>query len=417
MARSFCILPALALFVVVLDALPGRQAESWTGWRGPNRNAWVESAPGPEAWSKPLVGVWTYDVGEGYSSPLVYNGRVYQLARKNESEIVYCIDLQTGRLLWQQRYEAPFQIGSGGERHGKGPKSTPVLASGRLFTLSIHGVLHAWNATTGQLLWRREFNEFGKAHPYWGAATSPIVHQDRLLVHVGNDEQGGALLCLNTADGTEIWRVAGDGPCYSSPVVAELDGVVQLVEWNHQAVVGVDIQTGNVLWRYALPHVGPDQNMPTPILFQYYVIIGAENRGFRALRPQREGDSWRVDVVWQNDEVAQEMSTGVIWKDYLFGFSHYDSGRLFCMDPTNGKVLWKGPPRAGENAYLLATPKYIFVLLDSGKALILDPDPNRYHVLAKHNPVRAPAWTPLVLLRDGVVIKSGTILARCYFGR
>ena len=117
-------------------------------------------------------------------------------------------------------------MGQGGERHGKGPKSCPVLADGRLFTLSITGVVSAWDASSGDLLWRKDYAaKFEKGnHPYWGVATSPIVDESRLIVHLGNDE-AGALHAFDVETGEELWTSGKDGTSYSSPLLLEIEGV------------------------------------------------------------------------------------------------------------------------------------------------------------------------------------------------
>ena len=103
----------------------------WPGWLGPERNGWVSGFQPPSRWPERLERSWQVEVGIGYGSPLVSAGRVYQHARQGDDEVVWCLDLETGAVKWRKSYAAPFKIAAGGERHGNGPKSSPMLADGR----------------------------------------------------------------------------------------------------------------------------------------------------------------------------------------------------------------------------------------------------------------------------------------------
>jgi len=322
----------------------------WTGWLGKQRDGSVEYFQPPSSWPDKLQKRWQVDVGTGYGSPTVAEERVFQHARQGEEEVVWCIELNSGEVVWRKSYEAPFKIGGGGEFHGKGPKSSPALADGRLFTLSITGVLSAWNTENGELLWRRDYSSrFSTTHPYWGVATSPLVDEDRVIVHFGNDESG-VLVALDVSSGEEVWTHGKDGASYSSPLRAEIDGVRQIIEWNHRALVGVESETGKFLWEFPMPHIGSNQNMPSPVFHQGQILVGGENRGVFSFKPSRSGDAWQVVEQWHQDKVALDMSTAVVQNDLLFGFSHYSSGRLFCLDLDTGNIRWEGPPRTGNDA-------------------------------------------------------------------
>ncbi|MDA0282865.1 MAG: PQQ-binding-like beta-propeller repeat protein, partial [Planctomycetota bacterium] len=383
-----------------------RSADLWTGWLGPNRNGWVADLEPPAEWPQSLSKVWSVEVGTGYGSPLVVEDRIYQHARQGEEEVIWCVERATGKLRWQKSFPVPFKAAAGGDYHGNGPKSCPVYAAGRLFVMSLNGTLTAWDASSGDKLWQRNYDaEFGKSHPNWGASTSPIVDGEQVIVHFGTDEVG-ALVALKVATGEEVWRHGKDGPSYSSPLVAEFDRVRQVVEWNHRALVGVDRQTGEFLWEFPLPHVGGDQNMPTPAIHQGRVLLGAENRGIFSLRPERKDGKWSVTEEWHQKKVALDMSSAVINGDYLYGFSHYDSGRLFCLDPKTGDILWTGPPRTGQNVMFLSAPGHIAALINNGELRILSATPTEYRQLASYRVAEDRTWAPPVLLKDGVLVKD-----------
>lgn len=403
---------SIVLAVLILIALPvacTRQRSSdtvdpWTGWLGPKRDGWVSGFQPPSPWPETMKPAWRVEVGTGYASPLVAGSRVYQHARQGEDEVVWCLDLETGEETWRQSYETPFKVGGGGEFHGKGPKASPALADGRLFTMSIAGRLSAWNADSGDLIWHRDYaSSFKKPHLFWGAAGSPLVDGDRVVVHFGTDGEG-ALIALDAATGKEVWRHGSDGPSYSSPISIEIGGSRQIVDWNERALTAVDSESGQSLWELPYAQTGTDQNMPTPTFHDGRVLLGAENRGIRSLEPRHENGDWSVNEVWFQKDVALDMSSAVMNGDLLFGFSHYGKGRLFCLDPKTGEVLWQGPGRVGDNVTFLSVPGYVVALVDNGQLEILAATGERFEQVASYRVSESPTWAPPVLVTGGGIL-------------
>ncbi len=422
MLRS--ILATIAALIILSTAFSGPSSAAgieWPGLLGPQRNGWVSNFQPPTQWPAELKKAWQIEVGTGYPSPLVSGGFVYQHARQGENEVVRCIDLKTGELKWRRSYSTPFQIGGGGENHGKGPKSSPALADGRLFTLSITNVLSAWDADSGELLWRRDYGSRFKAshggreytgHPWWGAATSPLVDGGRVIVHFGADSDG-ALIALDANTGNEVWTQGKDGPHYASPILVEIQGTRQVVEWNERALVGVESATGRLLWEYPAPGNFSDQNMPAPVFHQGRVLLGAENRGIRSLEPQVKDGVWTIQERWFQKKVALDMSTAVINDGLLYGFSHYDGGRIFCLDPQTGDVLWEGPPRTGQNVRFLAIPGHVVALINDGELQIVGAIASGFNKVASYQVAEDTTfstWAPPVLVENGVLIKDKQML-------
>ena len=411
MLRS--ILPAVTA-MIMLQVGGGLAAADihWPGWLGPNRDGWVSDFRPPAQWPKQLQRGWSVEVGTGYGSPLVSGGRVYQHARQGEVEVVWCLDLETGAVQWRKSYSAPFKIGGGGERHGKGPKSCPALADGRLFTLSIAGLLSAWDADSGDLLWRHDYGErFKKTHPYWGASTSPLVDGNRVVVHFGTDGEG-ALIALDAASGKEVWSHGNDAPSYSSPLVVEIEGVRQIVEWNQRVLAGIDSQSGRLLWEQEFPQVNVDQNMPTPTFHQGRILLGAENRGVTSYEPKLKDGVWTVHEQWHQEKVALDMSTAVVNGNLLYGFSHYASGRLFCLDIDTGEILWHGPARTGQNVTFLAIPGLVVALINDGQLQIIAAKGDGFDKVASYRVSESQTWAPPVLLEGGILVKDHDTLTR-----
>ena len=381
-------------------------ADSWPGWLGPERNGWVKGFQVPKQWPVKLKQVWRAQVGAGYGTPLVANGRVYQHARQGEDEVVWCLDLKTGAVKWRKSYATPFKMGGGAERHGKGPKSSPTIADGRVFVMSITGTLSAWDADSGKLLWRKNFNSrFQKSHPFWGSSNSPIVDGDRVIAHFGNDKEG-VLAALDVATGKVVWAQGKDGTCYSSPLLVEHQGVRQVIEWNHRALVGVESKTGKLLWEHPFPHLTHNQNMPTPSFFNGQVLLGGENRGVHGLEPQLKNGKWTVKQHWSQRAVALDMSSAVVNDGLLYGFSHFGRGRFFCLDPKSGQILWQGPERTGENVMFLSIPGHVLALINHGELRVIAARRDRYEQVASWRVAKGGTWAPPVLLQNGILTKD-----------
>jgi outer membrane protein assembly factor BamB len=411
---------SLGVLILALSVGDGRQAVSatedyWPGWLGPERNGWVKDFKPPKTWPAELKKVWSVQVGAGYGTPLVAKGQVWQHARQGEEEVVWCMELATGKVKWSQRYPAPFKIGGGADRHGKGPKSCPVYADGRVFVMSITGTLSAWDAATGKFLWKSSIGKrFKSPHPHWGSSTSPIVDGDRVIAHFGNDDTG-VLAAHDAKTGKVVWTQGKDGTCYSSPLLVTHQGIRQIIEWNHRVLAGIESKTGQLLWEYPFPHKTHNQNMPTPAFHDGQVLLGGENRGLHGFSPKLKDGKWTITRNWSQKEAALDMSSAVVNDGLLYGMSHYKSGQLFCLDPKNGKILWTSPPRTGNNVTFLCIPGHVIALINTGEVRVIKAQGKSYQPVASWKVADGGAWAAPVLLKDGLLIKDREHLTRWKF--
>lgn len=410
------VLACLSLASLLLGPASASEASVWNGWFGPGREARAQDFKTPESWPEKLPQVWRVEVGEGYATPLVVGDRVFQHARQQGKEVLWCLERSSGRTIWKQAVPVTFQAGINGERHGLGPKSTPTCGGGRVFTLSITGVLRAWSAVDGEPLWTRDFRErFDVSHPYWGMASSPILDGDRLFAHTGSCEDG-ALFCIDPATGKDLWVRTEEANCYSSPRIEVLHGVRQLVGFNHDGLCGIDVSDGKLLWKYSYPHRGNKQNTPTPARHGNLFILGAEDRGMFAVEVGREGDDWSAKVAWRHREASLDMGSPILHDGLAYGFSHFKSGQFFCLDPATGEVLWKGDPRMGENAQFLSLPDHLLALTNDGLCRILEGHGKKYEAVRTYEVAPDKTWTAPALVGDQLFIKDLNHLTVWSFG-
>jgi outer membrane protein assembly factor BamB len=194
---------AIILFAVA--AAQAVLAQDWPQWRGPNRDGVVGSFTEPKAWPEQLKLKWKVEVGIGHSSPVVSGRRIYLHSREGENEVIQAIDLTTGKQLWQDSYPVAYTVQRAAAAHGKGPKATPVIANGRLYTFGISGVLSCYDIRSGKLRWRKETSsKFNNASPDYGISSSPVVDRGLLIINAGGNNNG-ALMAYNAETGEEKW--------------------------------------------------------------------------------------------------------------------------------------------------------------------------------------------------------------------
>lgn len=177
----------------------------WNEWRGPNRDGVVHGFTIPASWPDRPKQAWKVNAGIGHSSPVVSGDRVYLFSRIGEQEAVTAYDVANGKQAWRQMYDAPYAVNPAATSHGKGPKGTPSVDGGRVFALGISGILSAYDAASGKVLWRHDFKkDFSSTSPEYGAAMSPLVDGAQVIAHVGGSG-GGAIIAFDTASGARRW--------------------------------------------------------------------------------------------------------------------------------------------------------------------------------------------------------------------
>ena len=391
---------------LLLALLAAAHAADWNQWRGPNRTGITSDFKAPATWSADsLAKKWTVPVGEGHSSPVIAGDRVYVFARENDQEIMRCLALADGKVLWQQAYAAPYEMNPAARNHGKGPKSTPVVANGRVFALGINGHFSAYDAKTGAVLWRKDFaSDYKETSPAFGAAASPIVDGNNAIIHVGG-AAGGALTAFDVATGKVNWKWDGDGPGYSSPVIATLGGTRQLITQSQKHCFAVSPADGKLLWK--IPFTTPyDQNSVTPVVAGDLVIFGGVQKPTFAVKV----GGGEPAQVWDVRELTMYMSTPVLNGTTLYGMSDKQRGSLFAMNATTGAILWKGEGRLGENASLTDVGSVVLVVTTGSELIVAQKQPESLKELARIKVADSPVWASPAVAGDQILIKDKTNL-------
>ena len=386
------------------------RAGEWPGWRGPDRDGNAAAYAVPESWPEELELRWKVRVGVGHSTPAVAAGKIFVHSREEDDEVVRALEPERGEVVWEQRYPVAFKAPMGSWSHGPGPKASPVHDGERLFTVSVTGTLSAWEGESGKLLWREDFaDRFKKTRPHFGAAASPLVDGSRVVGSFGGGKDG-AVVALDVETGKEVWASPGEGASYASAIVNESGERRQIVTLSSEAVVGLDAGSGRPGWRFDFPQSMMRHNMVTPLaLGDHLVVVSAKGRGITALRVSGDGSS--TEPAWQVEELSMEMSSPVESGGRIYGLSHRDKGRIFCIDGKSGEILWAGPGRTAEQASLLAMKGTILVLTDSAELIVLRDGGEEYEERARYTVADSPTWAHLVPVDGGVLIKDEKHLA------
>lgn len=400
----------ITLIMIALFFCETVSAQDWPGWRGPNRDGVVAAFSAPKAWPESLKLKWKATVGEGHSSPIVSGNQVYIQTRQGEQEVVSAIDLNSGNVLWTDSHPVSYMMNPAALGHGKGPKSTPALSGGKLYSLSINGMLLCHNAETGKVKWRKNFSEEFKAtSPLYGSAMSPLVVDNLVIAHVGGNF-GGMLAAFNAETGDVKWSWKGDGPGYASPIVVEMAGVRQIVTQSEKNIIAVSASSGELLWQ--MPFTTEyDQNIVTPVVYKQTLIFSGYDKGTFAIKPQMSGGKWKAEQVWQNPQVAMYMSSPVVSGDHLFGLSHKRKGQFFGIDARTGATVWTSGGREGENAGMLAAGNLLFFLTNDAELIVARKSATAFELLKKYTVAQSPTWAHPVVIGNRILIKDATTLA------
>jgi outer membrane protein assembly factor BamB len=404
----FALLTALTL-AATAAGWAAAWAADWPQWRGPGRDGAAPGFSAPAAWPTALGRVWSVDVGAGYASPVAAGGKVFVHSRQEDQEVVSAYDLKTGKQLWRDAYKTAFEPKREAVQHGRGPFSTPTVADGSLFTFGINGVLSAYEAASGKLLWRKDFAAepapaIPGAGPYYGTSQSPLVDGGQVLVHTGKPERG-TFLALDAKTGAVRWSREADGPSYASPVVATFGGVRQLVTLTQKNLVGVALADGKLLWQTPFP-VPYDQTILTPVISGDRVILSGEDVEAQAIRVTVQEGVFKTEKVWGTRAVAMYMSSPVLADGLLYGFSSLRKGHLFCLDAATGAVRWQAPGNAGENATLIVAGDALLVLEDDGELLVAARNGDGFRQLARYTVADSATWAHPALVDGGLLVKD-----------
>jgi outer membrane protein assembly factor BamB len=351
------------------------KADDWPQYLGPHRDG-TSAATGLN-WNWPSEGppvVWSREVGAGFAGVVVADEKVILFQRIDNEEVVEQLDAATGKPLWTFAYRTRYVDDFGFD---PGPRATPLVADGRVFTLGANGDLHGLDAASGAKRWHRNLlAEYGANKGYFGVACSPLLADGLLLVNVGGKRAG--IVAFDPATGNEVWKATDDAASYSSPTLGTIGGKQRAVFFTRAGLQALDPKTGAVAYSYPWrSRLDASVNAATPLVYNGDVFLTASyGTGAVLLRPTGND----LAEVWSNDRsLSSHYNTPVRTGEFLYGVHGRQEGgaaQLRCVAWATGEVKWSRP-RFGC-ASLIAVDGGLLAVTEGGELVRFDADPAKY---------------------------------------
>jgi hypothetical protein len=377
------------------DGAAARPAAAWPGFRGPGRDGVVRGVRIATDWTaSPPVELWRRAIGPGWSSFAVRGGRIYTQEQRGDDEVVACYDAATGEPVWMHGDGARFWESNA----GAGPRATPTLSDGRVYSLGGTGILNALDAGDGAVVWSRDAAaDTGAKLPVWGFAGSPLVVGDVVVAAAS-----GTLAAYDVAGGEPRWLGAAGGEGYSSPHLVTLGGVPQIVQLSGEGAVGVAPADGEVLWEHrwkGYPIVQPGVTADGDLLLSV-----TDHSGLRRLAVGRGSGGWSAEERWTSSGLKPYFNDFVVHEGHAYGF---DGGILAAIDLADGERTWKGGRYGHGQLVLLADQGLLLVLSEKGELALVAASPDGFRELARHPAIEGKTWNHPVVAGDLLLVRNG----------
>ena len=371
----------------------------WTDFRGPLRDGHYREQPIRTNWPvnglKPL---WKQPIGGGYASFVIARNRAFTIEQRGPQEVVAGYDVQTGRELWTNGWNALFTESLGGD----GPRATPTWADGIVYALGATGELRALDEGSGRVLWRTNIiDENGATNLDWGMAASPLVVGETVVVLPGGPN-GHSVVAYNRRTGKRVWSALGDKQAYSSPMLVTLGGVPQIIVFAATRLVGLSPSKGELLWDY--PWQTPfDINAGQPLLVgdNRIFLSSGYGTGAAVIELTPNGSRFSVREVWRNNRMKNQFTSSVLHEGFVYGL---DEAILACLDVATGQLRWKGG-RYGYGQVLLANGQLI-VLAENGDLALVRATPERHEELARFPVLNGKTWNHPAMADGKLLIRN-----------
>ena len=375
---STLVVSGLSAFALILSSSPSAQANDWPHWRGPDRNGISAEAD----WDAKGKNVWKAEVGLGYSSVSVSQGRAFTLGHQEGdgaqgTDTVFAFDPSSGEVLWKHTFPAKIW----NMAHQGGTLATPTCDGDIVYVTNREGRFFAFNAEDGDVLWEKDLvKEYEVKPPTWGFSASPLVTDELIYINVGP-------IIAFDKEGEEFWVSDDLGAAYSTPDPFLLDGNPCLAIFNGKGLSLLDSEEGTLMsgfeWKTKY-----DVNAATPVAIgdgERFFISSGYNRGC-AMVQRSEG---KLASAWESRTMRNHMAGCVLYQDHLYGF---DDGSFKCID-LDGKEKWK-ERSTGKGAHIIAGDR-IILLSGDGDLIIAKASPESFESLSEESVFDdGVCWTP-----------------------
>ena len=397
--------------VLSADSLlvPVMTPEDSPGYRGVDRSGLMTGPALSQDWeSSPPRQLWLQPCGGGYSSFTVVGDFVVTLEQRGENETVICYDGQTGAERWIHEYPASFYETVG----GPGPRATPTVIDGEVYSFGAEGDLVCLSLADGDLRWHVDALPESANNVTWGLSSSPLIVDNLVIVEAGGP-QGDGLIAYDRTTGDVVWQRPGvdalltsveeNRAGYSSPVLATLHGVRQVVIFDGEGARGHVPETGEQLWFHEFKN-DPGVNVAQPMFLDGGRIFLAQSYGVGCcmIEVAHGSGKWTTNKLWKNINMKCKFTSPVLHDGYLYGL---DEGILVCLDPETGKRKWK-KGRYGNGQILLINGQ-ILVISERGDVVLVEAAPEKFKEVTRFSALDQPkVWNPHALANGIVYVRN-----------
>jgi outer membrane protein assembly factor BamB len=371
----------------------------WPGFRGADRDGIVSGVRIENDWAaSPPEELWRRPVGPGWSSFSVHGSVFYTQEQRGEEEVVSCYSLATGDPVWRHSDEARFWESNS----GAGPRGTPTLSGGRIYTLGGTGILNVLNAVDGSVVWSRNAaSDTGTETPTWGFAGSPLVLGDMVVVAAA-----GSIIAYDLVSGEPRWSNPAGGDCYSSPHLLEIEGIPQILLLNEAGTHSFAPVDGTLLWQHPWP--GNPIVQPTRIGAGDLLVTADERSGVRRIAVGLGSGGWAVEERWASVRLKPYFNDSVVHEGHAYGF---DGPFLACIDLEDGSRKWRGGKYGRGQFVFLADQGLLLVLSERGYLALVEAVPEGFTELARSSALEGKTWNHPVLVGDTLLVRNGQEMA------
>ncbi|HEY0005161.1 MAG TPA: PQQ-binding-like beta-propeller repeat protein [Pyrinomonadaceae bacterium] len=378
----------------------------WTDFRGPARDGRYDELNIRTSWpAEGLPRLWKQPVGGGYASFVIAEGRAFTIEQRRGQEVAAAYDVETGRELWTNGWNADFRESMGGD----GPRATPTWSDGRVYVLGAEGELRCLDAKTGKPYWNRNIlSDNGASNLQWGMSAAPLIVDDKVVVLPGGTS-GKSVVAYNKLSGAPVWKSLNDQASYTSPMLVNLAGRRQILVVTAYRIVGLAPEDGSQLWETSWEN-SANINISQPIVVDKnrFFISAGYGKGAALIEVSGGGKSFLARKVWENSNMKNKFNSSVLHNGYIYGL---DEGILSCVDVSTGERKWKGG-RYGYGQVLLASG-HLIITTESGEIVLVRAAPDQHAELARFSALEGRTWNNAALAGGRLLVRNSTQMA-CY---
>jgi len=375
----------------------------WTSLRGPNRDGKYDEMQVLTNWpSQGLQLLWKEPVGVGYASISIAEGRAYTIEQRRRQEVVAAYDVNTGREVWTQAWNAEYT-----DTTGDGPRTTPTWDDGWIYALGATGELRCLNAKTGAVRWGKNILSENQAENLqWAVASSPLIVDDKVIVLPGGPN-GKSVVAYNKTTGAPVWKVQNDRQAYVSPMLVTLAGRRQILVVSAARVFGLAPEDGALLWSQTWDtDMGINASQPIAVDQNRFFISSGYGKGAALVEISGSGNNYQAKTVWTNINMKNKFNSSVLHEAHVYGL---DEGILTCLDVNTGTRKWKGG-RYGYGQVILASG-HLIVLTDAGELVLVKASPNEFTEVAKFKALEGQTWNVPAIAGGRLFVRNAKEMA------